>query len=263
MSFMPIDSIVVDRQLRPDDNVEVLAKSILDQGLKFPVLIREDGVLVDGLRRLEASRLAGFTTVQVVIAKTFEDATEALAASHADTPKKRLDYPPWRLDQIWRTALKLPHRASWPVNEHPARTLMKEALHLSSENILQCTVFTYKMAEKPGPEGDIAREAVQLMEAGKINGYGGRIRIHEYRRHVSIADATMTKAQANRIITQAVANILGTLRGFDLVPKGLEAEAFDLKAIKKLAYELEEARTRLVDMAGRFRKIIKSEETHE
>lgn len=261
MTSMLIDSIVVDRQLRPDDNVEDLAKSILDQGLQFPVVIREDRYLVDGLRRLEASRLAGCTTIDVVVARTFEDVTDALAASHADTPLGRKDYPPWRLNELWRSTIKLPHRHRGGPNEHPSRMLMKEALHLSSDNLMQSTIYTYRIAEQPGPMGDVAREAVKLMEAGVINGYGGRIRVYAYKEAQLSIDPDMTKTKAQRLITQAAANILGTAKGLQLVPPGLEAEAFDSREARQLGYQLEEARRIIVAMAGKLKKIYRSEET--
>jgi ParB-like chromosome segregation protein Spo0J len=46
--------------------VHALAASILDDGLKMPILLRPDGtryVLVEGLHRLEACRALGETTI--------------------------------------------------------------------------------------------------------------------------------------------------------------------------------------------------------
>ena len=43
-----------------------LAESILREGLKMPILVRQDGerfVLVEGLHRLEACKLLGETTI--------------------------------------------------------------------------------------------------------------------------------------------------------------------------------------------------------
>jgi hypothetical protein len=260
MSFMPIDSIVVDRQLRPNDSVDTLAKSILDQGLTYPVLILANRYLVDGLRRLEASKLAGFTTIDVVIANTFEDAVDALALSHRDTPPKRLDYPPWRLNEIWQAVIGLPHRGRVGQNS-PSRALMSAALHVSSDNLIQSTVYTYRTAEQPGPEGDIAREAIRLMEAGIINGYGGRMRLYNYREAGKLAEGDMPKPIGRRVITQAVANLGGITKGLRRVPVGLEAEIFNPDEARALGYELEQARKILVAMAGRLRKIYKSEGT--
>ncbi len=46
--------------------VDALADDILANGLKMPILVREDGarfVLVEGLHRLEAARKLGETTI--------------------------------------------------------------------------------------------------------------------------------------------------------------------------------------------------------
>lgn len=263
MPFRSIDSIVVDRQLRPDDNVDTLAKSILDQGMKYPVLILENGILVDGLRRIEAAKLAGFTTIEVVTALTMEDATEALAISHRDTPHGRLDYPPWRIFQIWRKVTKLPRRTAVINGGLPSRTLVREALHLSSDNLIQSTVFTYKTAEEGGPLGDVARAAIKMIDAGEINGYGGRLRIYAKRESLSKADTSMTKARARQLFIQAAANIAATARGFQLVPEGLEVEALDVATARAVYYELDEARMIISNITGRLSRIARSEETHK
>lgn len=46
--------------------VETLAESILEEGLRLPILVRDDGkrlVLVEGLHRLEACRSLGEETI--------------------------------------------------------------------------------------------------------------------------------------------------------------------------------------------------------
>ena len=61
------------RRTLKQTTVEALAESILEDGLKVPILVREDGaryVLVEGLHRLEACRALG----EEVIACTFVQA---------------------------------------------------------------------------------------------------------------------------------------------------------------------------------------------
>ncbi len=69
---IPIDDIYVPvkrrRELDPD-KVTALAESILEEGLKAPIGVRQDGervVLVTGLHRLEACRTLGETTIAAI-----------------------------------------------------------------------------------------------------------------------------------------------------------------------------------------------------
>lgn len=69
---IPLDDIYVPvkrrRELDPD-KVTALAESILEEGLKTPIGVRQDGdrvVLVSGLHRLEACRTLGETTIAAI-----------------------------------------------------------------------------------------------------------------------------------------------------------------------------------------------------
>jgi len=64
-----IDDIYVPvkrRRTLDPKTVETLAESILEEGLRLPILVRDDGkrlVLVEGLHRLEACRSLGEETI--------------------------------------------------------------------------------------------------------------------------------------------------------------------------------------------------------
>jgi ParB-like chromosome segregation protein Spo0J len=68
-----IDAIYVPvkrRQTLDPDKVAALAESIIEEGLKIPIKVREDGrrwVLVEGLHRLEACRALGEETITGVV----------------------------------------------------------------------------------------------------------------------------------------------------------------------------------------------------
>ena len=64
----PIASIVVGERLRLDmGDVADFARSVEERGLIQPIVIRPDGRLVAGARRLEALRLLGQTEIPVTI----------------------------------------------------------------------------------------------------------------------------------------------------------------------------------------------------
>jgi hypothetical protein len=229
MDLLPIDEInTMGRVLREDDDVEALAKSILDEGLRFPILLKEDNELIDGLRRMEAMRLAGFTTVEVFVAHSFEQAIGALTASHADSPPRQLNYPQWRIYQIWRALDGMPvtRRIGRP-GTHPSRIALQQALRLSSQNVLQTAVFIYRAAQEDSEEGEIARQAVAEIEAGRINGYGARIRIYKWRRDRKLLrESPLTLPQVKRIVTNATTQLLGTAKALEEIHRKLVAQAF-------------------------------------
>ena len=63
-----IDEIIVGKRHRRDlGDVASLAASIGDLGLLHPIVIRPDGLLLAGRRRLEACRSLGWESVPVTI----------------------------------------------------------------------------------------------------------------------------------------------------------------------------------------------------
>lgn len=54
-----------------EEQIKALSDSILEHGLNHPVVI-SDGVVVDGLARIEAVRKAGFDAIEAVVSTTFQ-----------------------------------------------------------------------------------------------------------------------------------------------------------------------------------------------
>jgi ParB family transcriptional regulator, chromosome partitioning protein len=59
--------IIGDRHRRDMGDIEGLAASISDVGLLHPIVIRQDGLLLAGRRRLEACRLLGWDAIPVSV----------------------------------------------------------------------------------------------------------------------------------------------------------------------------------------------------
>jgi len=66
--FQDIDSITVGQRFRRDvGDIDGLAQSIRDLGLLHPIIIRSDGRLLAGLRRLLACRQLGWREIPVSV----------------------------------------------------------------------------------------------------------------------------------------------------------------------------------------------------
>lgn len=82
---VPIHQLLTDRFLVPGDDLTALAKHINDSGLQVPILVRDDMFIIDGLRRMEAMRELGLTTIDVFIPSTFMEGVEYLRRTLANT----------------------------------------------------------------------------------------------------------------------------------------------------------------------------------
>lgn len=82
---VPIHQLLTDRFLVPGDDITALAKHINDSSLQVPILVRDDMFIVDGLRRMEAMRELGLTTIDVFIPSNFLEAIEYLRRTLANT----------------------------------------------------------------------------------------------------------------------------------------------------------------------------------
>jgi sulfiredoxin len=70
---VPVDKIYIPterRKLLDQAKAQTLAEDILDNGLKLPIQVRFDGkryILVEGLHRLEASKILGDTVINAYL----------------------------------------------------------------------------------------------------------------------------------------------------------------------------------------------------
>ncbi len=87
---LPIDSIVIGERVRKDmGDIAGLAKSIKRSGLLHPVVVKRDGTLVAGHRRIEAARKLGWAEIPVT-----EIDVEDLLSAERDENAERKDFTP-------------------------------------------------------------------------------------------------------------------------------------------------------------------------
>lgn len=121
MSRLRIDSIRVGPRFRQDlGDVAVLAESIRAVGLLHPVVVSSDGLLIAGRRRLEASRLLGWTDLPVSVV----DLKDVTRAEH-DENLVRKDFLPSEMVAI--------ARALEPTERTAAKQRLQEAGRLGGE----------------------------------------------------------------------------------------------------------------------------------
>jgi ParB-like chromosome segregation protein Spo0J len=68
---LPLDAVKIGARHRRDmGDIDALARSIADVGLLHPVVVRPDGMLIAGARRIAACRRLGWSKVPVRIMET-------------------------------------------------------------------------------------------------------------------------------------------------------------------------------------------------
>jgi N6-adenosine-specific RNA methylase IME4/ParB-like chromosome segregation protein Spo0J len=113
MTTCPIADIVVGIRHRRDlGDIDSLARSIADVGLLHPIVVRPDGVLVAGGRRLAACKALGCSEVPVRVVDLDEIARGELAED-----AERKDFLPSEIDAI--------RRALEPIEKAAAEQRMK------------------------------------------------------------------------------------------------------------------------------------------
>jgi len=107
------DIRIGDRHRRDLGDIDALAASIAEVGLLHPVVIRPDGMLIAGERRIEAAKVLGWTEIPVTIVP-LDDIVRGELAENA----QRKDFLPSEIDSI--------RRAVEPIEKAAARERMSE-----------------------------------------------------------------------------------------------------------------------------------------
>jgi ParB/RepB/Spo0J family partition protein len=95
---MPIEKICVGARHRKDmGDIRGLAESIREVGLLHPIVVRSDGILIAGKRRLEACRSLGWTKVPVTVVNI-----EKIIRGEFAENAHRKDFLPSEIDAIRR-----------------------------------------------------------------------------------------------------------------------------------------------------------------
>ena len=95
---MKIENIIIGTRARKDmGDLEGLASSMKRHGLLHPVVVKKDGALVAGHRRIEAALLNGWTEIAVTVIEV-----EDLLSAERDENSERKDFSPTEAVEIGR-----------------------------------------------------------------------------------------------------------------------------------------------------------------
>lgn len=180
MTFVDIASILVPPRGVPDtEDLEPLIASIRDTGLQVPILLDEEGFLIDGRRRMGAMCSLGHTTIKVVVASTQADMLRHLSLTRVHGVHEREWLRTRRAYEIYLAYNKLSGKArSLAYREGDikgarfgSRYEVVKLFQLRSDAEVQAYVSNYKLLYK-GAIG--ATEAIRRYETGEVGAYGAQ-----------------------------------------------------------------------------------------
>lgn len=223
-TLVPIESIVISRELEPNDDLTELAHSIEDfPGLARPVSIdKESNLLIDGLRRIRAMQQLGYGEIPVIATETFEDTCD-LHKRVRTHGVAALPVTPRRIWQFYQATERQRHsrtnalrRRTWDVREQatPSRILLTDAVGASSEAMLTATLALYKRAltEKDQQRREFTHATIAAMERGEITLFQARTRVFVRDPYGLYGDIN-TATDQRRLLSTAIDQIAGTNTG--------------------------------------------------
>lgn len=262
MKNVRIDDVIVARSdaTAAEPLPDGLAKRLYNE----PIILRDDMVLVDGLRRLLWHRAQGHETVPAVTVQTFLEAMQALTPFHEG---RRLDpLRVWNFTSVlhdmereWHKSKRTggwtkghgngPRVKTWSgkVFETSSRLQYRTALNVPTHT-LQSTLFMYRRAEAGDQR---AQELVAHAERGDYTiQQANRIYLHPN----SLGGHVTDTAEQQRILERGVLGIQAQVTGLQKLGHPLSAPVED---IAKALDGLVTARTSVTQLIRGLRNILK------
>lgn len=224
---VPILNIVDDfRELTPGDDLSELMKNISAIGMKQPIIIDDQGNLIDGLRRLRAAASLGWEEVPAVVTSTFDESMAVLAKTvkHgtlalAATPRRawELFRDTYEQQKVRSTEMRkrrtgLPKNAPTMEPLPRSRSMLNEAMGFGpGEAMVASSTWLYKFIESnTNPQWTEQLAGIQRkLDAGGWTVYEARGAIDRLRKGDLSGDILSLNDQRD-----ALASALSQLSGF-------------------------------------------------
>lgn len=251
MSEAVVEASEIKINRRPSLDIKGLTKDIKANGLRVPVLVDQDFVLIDGLRRLEALKALGWK-VPVTVAETYEEAISNLDQAHTEplTDARRI----WQINQDLGSLLEerthrlraasqrgIPRSSRFKGRANNVRS--REMFEVALKNVYVTKVCQVYRAAEAGHE--LAKQLLPLLEDGT---YTPNMALNRLGQYDSRKGGNVTVAREQRAL------LVGAIRSLSGVTKGLEKMGFPVKIPKEeyenLVKQIKEHRTELSRMLG-------------
>lgn len=243
-TLLPIDSIATNRALLDGDDLTELMQSIKEfPGLARPVLIdKESHLLIDGLRRMRAMQLLGYTEIPVMATETIDETCEMHArvlkhgvAAQPLTTKRVFEFyrDTERQREQRTTGLRRRRRKNEDGSDRqhamPLRKVMLHGLGDYSEGAFSALVSVYRKRESEENPEKLAMivRTIDELERGEISIFQAKARVFGRDRYGLYGNVTSAPEQ-RYLLTSAVDQLAGVNTGLrhigELHPDVTQAE---------------------------------------
>lgn len=272
MKNIRIDDVVIARS--DYAAAEPLPDGLPNQTYNAPIIVRDDMVLVDGLRRLLWHREQGHDTIRANVVTTFLEAVEALAPLHegrritairtwnfvsllndyANAWSRQTATGGWARDEKGNfvRSNSSEGRRGRKREQTSTRLQYRRALNIPQHH-LQSSIFMYRLADR----GDArAQELVKRVEAGEF----GIVRANRHYKEPNNLTGTITnRAEQARILERVVMELHAQVTSLQKLGHPLVVPSEELAtALEGIA----SARTELTKFVSGFRSILKERESN-
>lgn len=270
MRNVRIDDVIVARSdaAAAEPLPDGLAKKLYNE----PIIVREDMVLIDGLRRLLWHRANGNETAPAIVVGTFLDAIEALAPQHTGRTPSGLRI--WNfmsvLDFYARQWSRAKANGGWVrgpdgtfirnMNPNPnvknPQTSVRHQYRVTfnvNDHILQGVSYLYRLAER----GDVrARAVLDRVEAGEMGYNAG---VQAYKMPNNLGGHITDPQEQRQILERAVTGLGAHVTSLQKLGYPLSVPTAELTQILN---GLAEERGAITSLITGIRKTLKERETN-
>ena len=272
MRTIRIDDVIVARS--DVDAVEPLPDGLALKLYSDPIIVRDDMVLIDGLKRILRHKAQGHETVRATVVSTFMEAMGALTPLHANRPNDLTPLRIWNFYSVlldysrtftreartgfgWRegpdgSKVRVDTRSERIHGESRVRINYITALNVSGHQI-QSSAYMYRLVEAGDP---LAQRLVERVERGEFGiAFANRL----YRRPHNLGGNVTNRAEQQRILERGATELAAQINALQKLGYPLLVSDEELaEAIQGLA----STRSQLTTMVSGLRKALKERENN-
>lgn len=258
MKQLRVDEIKTDRDV---DTVEPIPG--LTPTYKMPIVVLEDGTLIDGLRRLAAAKAAGLEYVPVIVVSDFAKATEVLIKAHDGrpcAPRRAWEImsalepmaKSWAYEQRAHNArlMRQGKRGKGAHREVGTRTLLRKSAGLSYDQLGENIRFIFRKAEQGDPR---AIELVTRIDHGTMT---PGLAVSTYTGAVRLAGDIRERPEQKTLLETGPQRLASVMQSLTRLGSPVKLAPED---IAKAIESLHTSRTQLTMLINRLRKELPSE----
>lgn len=234
--LVTIDEIVTDRVLSNEEGLDDLAASIKKSDLTEPILLTEEMILIDGLRRIEAHKRLGRTVIEAYVSDSPLEIFSRLEKIHKGVqlnPRRIYEFHLVLRPVFARYKESLRAQGRWHHSKRRPEEIMArygditaKALNLPYSAYIQRINRLYSQLDIDNP---LAVKAIQLMEAGELSPSGAADMVDG---KYNLSGDITSLSEQRQVLRGAVRNLSGIIKALQMLGSPIKLPYDELGPIK-------------------------------